>query len=139
MALALCQSCHIITVTVTQDRTREAWLGTMNSPSHIEIETTPSERGLLADYLVINAGIPSTRSRPRCAPAAPPTEGRADRLGRKAMLFTSLEFLLLLPLASSFSGGCQRILAAALAAAGEPRVLRQLRRANLGYLGRRRG
>lgn len=58
MALALCQSCHIITVTVTQDRTREAWLGTMNSPSHIEIETTPEERGLLADYLVINAGIP---------------------------------------------------------------------------------
>jgi hypothetical protein len=58
MALALCQSCHIITVTVTQDRTREAWLGTMNSPSHIEIETTPEERGLLADYLVLNAGIP---------------------------------------------------------------------------------
>lgn len=58
MALALCQSCHIITVVVTQDRTREAWLGTMNSPSHIEIETTPEERGLLADYLVINAGIP---------------------------------------------------------------------------------
>ncbi len=58
MALALCQSCHIITVVVTQDRTREAWLGTMNSPSHIEIETTPEERRLMADYLVINAGIP---------------------------------------------------------------------------------
>lgn len=58
MTLKLCQSCHIVTVVVTQDRTREAWLGTMNSPSHIEIETTPSERGLLADYLVINAGIP---------------------------------------------------------------------------------
>jgi len=58
MALALCQSCHIITVTITQDRTREAWLGTMNSPSHIEIKTTPEERQLLADYLVINAGIP---------------------------------------------------------------------------------
>ena len=58
MALALCQSCHIITVVVTQDRTREAWLGTMNSPSHIEIKTTEAEREALAEYLVINAGIP---------------------------------------------------------------------------------
>lgn len=58
MALALCQSCHIITVVVTQDRTREAWLRTMNSPSHVEIATTPAEREALADYLVINAGIP---------------------------------------------------------------------------------
>ncbi|MDJ0631387.1 MAG: hypothetical protein QNJ44_24255 [Rhodobacter sp.] len=58
MALQLCQSCHIITVVVTQERTREAWLGTMNSPSHVEITTTDAERELLADYLVINAGIP---------------------------------------------------------------------------------
>ncbi len=58
MALALCQSCHIITVVVTQERTREAWLRTMNSPSHVEIKTTPEEREALADYLVINAGIP---------------------------------------------------------------------------------
>lgn len=58
MALARCQSCHIITVVVTQDRTREAWLGTMNSPSHIEIELTPEERGRMADYLVVNGGIP---------------------------------------------------------------------------------
>jgi len=58
MALALCQSCHIITVVVTQDRTRQAWLGTMNSPSHIEIRTTEAERVALADYLVLNAGIP---------------------------------------------------------------------------------
>jgi hypothetical protein len=58
MALALCQSCHIITVVITQERTREAWLGTMNSPSHVEIEMTEAERGLLADYLVLNAGIP---------------------------------------------------------------------------------
>lgn len=58
MALALCQSCHIITVVVTQDRPREAWLRTMNSPSHVEIATTPAEREALADYLVINAGIP---------------------------------------------------------------------------------
>jgi hypothetical protein len=58
MSLALCQSCHIITVVITQERSREAWLGTMNSPSHIEIETTPEERQLLADYLVVNAGIP---------------------------------------------------------------------------------
>lgn len=58
MSLELCQSCHIITVVITQERTREAWLGTMNSPSHIEIETTLEERQLLADYLVLNAGIP---------------------------------------------------------------------------------
>jgi mono/diheme cytochrome c family protein len=57
-ALNYCQSCHIITVVVTQDRTKEAWLGTMNKPSHIEIELTPVEREALANYLVLNAGIP---------------------------------------------------------------------------------
>jgi hypothetical protein len=44
-------------VTITQDRTREAWLGTMNKPSHIEISTTQAEREALASYLVLNAGI----------------------------------------------------------------------------------
>jgi hypothetical protein len=58
LALQYCQSCHIITVVVTQDRTREAWLGTMNKPSHVEIDTTPAEREALASYLVLNAGIP---------------------------------------------------------------------------------
>lgn len=58
MILLHCQSCHIITVVVTQDRTREAWLRTMNSPSHTEIATSEAERVALADYLVINAGIP---------------------------------------------------------------------------------
>lgn len=58
MALQKCQSCHIITVVVTQGRTREAWLGTMHKPSHIEVELTEPEREALADYLVINAGIP---------------------------------------------------------------------------------
>lgn len=58
LVLGNCQFCHIITVTVTQDRTREAWLGTLNSPSHIEIELDQTERELLADYLVLNAGIP---------------------------------------------------------------------------------
>lgn len=58
LALANCQFCHIITVTVTQDRTREAWLGTLNSPSHVEIDLDQTERELLADYLVLNAGIP---------------------------------------------------------------------------------
>ncbi len=58
MALSLCQFCHIITVVITQDRPRQAWLGTKISPSHIEIEMTEAERILLADYLVINAGIP---------------------------------------------------------------------------------
>lgn len=58
IALEQCQSCHIITVVVTQARTREAWLGTLISPSHVEIKMTEAERGELADYLVINAGIP---------------------------------------------------------------------------------
>jgi hypothetical protein len=57
MVLEYCQSCHIITVVVTQDRSREAWLGTMNKPSHVEIDTTQAEREAIADYLVINAGI----------------------------------------------------------------------------------
>jgi mono/diheme cytochrome c family protein len=58
IALEYCQSCHVITVTVTQDRSKEAWLGTMNKPSHVEIELTPEEREALADYLIINAAIP---------------------------------------------------------------------------------
>ena len=58
LALEYCQSCHIITVTVTQDRTREHWLGTMNKPSHVEIKLTRQEREALASYLVLNAGIP---------------------------------------------------------------------------------
>jgi len=58
LAMELCQSCHIITVVITQSRTRTAWLGTLQSPSHIEIEMDAAERGLLADYLVLNAGIP---------------------------------------------------------------------------------
>ena len=58
LALAQCQSCHIITVVVTQDRPREAWLGTLAKPSHVEVPMTPAERGQLADYLVVNGGIP---------------------------------------------------------------------------------
>lgn len=58
IALDYCQSCHIITVTITQDRTKEHWLGTLNKPSHIEIKLSPQEREALARYLVLNAGIP---------------------------------------------------------------------------------
>jgi len=58
MTLERCQSCHIVTVVVTQSRTREAWLGTMNKPSHIEVPLTEAERMQLADYLVVNAGLP---------------------------------------------------------------------------------
>jgi hypothetical protein len=58
LALNYCQSCHIITVTVTQDRTQEHWLGTMNKPSHVGIKLTPQQREALASYLVLNAGIP---------------------------------------------------------------------------------
>lgn len=58
MALRYCQSCHIITVSITQDRTREAWLGTLNNPSHVEIDMDKNERSLLADYYVVNGAIP---------------------------------------------------------------------------------
>lgn len=58
MALRYCQSCHIITVSITQDRTRDAWLGTLNNPSHVEIDMDKNERSLLADYYVVNGAIP---------------------------------------------------------------------------------
>lgn len=57
LTLEYCQSCHIITVVVTQERSREAWLGTMNKPSHVEIDTTTAEREAIADYLIRNGGI----------------------------------------------------------------------------------
>ena len=57
-ALEYCQSCHIITVVVTQKRLKDAWLGTMNKPSHVEIKLTPEQRNALASYLVLNAAIP---------------------------------------------------------------------------------
>lgn len=58
LTMEYCQSCHIITVVITQARSREAWLGTMNKPSHVEIDTTTNERDEIADYLTINGGIP---------------------------------------------------------------------------------
>lgn len=57
-ALDYCQSCHIITVVITQRRPKSAWLGTMNKPSHIEIKLTREQREALASYLVLNAAIP---------------------------------------------------------------------------------
>lgn len=58
MMLARCQSCHIITVTVTQMRSRDAWLATLGRTSHVGVPLTAAERGQLADYLAINAGLP---------------------------------------------------------------------------------
>lgn len=57
-AMDRCQGCHIITVVVTQNRTKDAWLGTMNKPSHVRIKLTPQQREALANFLVLNAGIP---------------------------------------------------------------------------------
>lgn len=57
-ALRYCQGCHIVTVVITQKRTRDAWLGTMGKPSHVQIKLQPAQRAALADYLVINAAIP---------------------------------------------------------------------------------
>ena len=56
-ALEHCQSCHIITVVITQKRAKDAWLGSMNKPSHIEIKLTAAQRDALATYLVLNAAI----------------------------------------------------------------------------------
>lgn len=53
-----CQSCHIVTVVITQDKLKNGWLGTMHKPSHIEIKLTEAQREALASYLVINAAIP---------------------------------------------------------------------------------
>ena len=58
LALDNCQGCHIITVVVTQDRTKTAWLQTMSTPSHAGIKSTPEEREELASYLELNAAIP---------------------------------------------------------------------------------
>lgn len=57
-ALEYCQSCHIITVVVTQDKLKNGWLGTMHKPSHIQVKLTEAQREALASYLVINASIP---------------------------------------------------------------------------------
>ena len=58
LSLDNCQGCHIITVVVTQDRTKTAWLGTMSTPAHAVIKMTSAERDEVATYLVLNAGIP---------------------------------------------------------------------------------
>jgi len=57
-ALNYCQGCHIITVVVTQNRTKDAWLGSLGKPSHVRIKLSPEQREALASYLVINAAIP---------------------------------------------------------------------------------
>ena len=58
LALEQCQGCHIITVVVTQVRTKTHWLGTLTTPSHAVIKNTAAEREELASYLELNAGIP---------------------------------------------------------------------------------
>lgn len=58
LALNYCQGCHIITVVVTQNRSKDAWLGTMHKPSHIRIKLTEEQRDALATYLIVNAAIP---------------------------------------------------------------------------------
>lgn len=58
MALEYCQGCHIITVVVTQDRTKQAWLGSLNKPSHVGIKLNAQQRDALTNYLVLNAAIP---------------------------------------------------------------------------------
>jgi hypothetical protein len=56
--LDYCQSCHIVTVVITQKRSKDAWLGSMNKPSHVQVKLTREQREALASYLVLNAAIP---------------------------------------------------------------------------------
>lgn len=58
LVLNYCQGCHIVTVVVTQDRSKTAWLGTMGKPSHVQIKLSPQQRDALANYLIVNAAIP---------------------------------------------------------------------------------
>ncbi len=58
MSLEYCQGCHIITVVITQDRTKQAWLGSLNKPSHVGIKLNAQQRDALTNYLVLNAAIP---------------------------------------------------------------------------------
>jgi hypothetical protein len=58
LSLANCQGCHIITVVVTQTRSRSFWVGTMSTPSHAVIKITPEQREEMASYLELNGGIP---------------------------------------------------------------------------------
>jgi mono/diheme cytochrome c family protein len=57
-ALEYCQGCHVITVVVTQRRSKAAWLGSLSKPSHVQIKLSGAQREALASYLVINAAIP---------------------------------------------------------------------------------
>jgi hypothetical protein len=43
---------------ITQKRSKDAWLGSMNKPSHVQIKLTSAQRDALASYLVLNAAIP---------------------------------------------------------------------------------
>ncbi len=45
-ALDNCQGCHIITVVVTQDRSKIAWLQTMSTPSHATTCYSPRSNSL---------------------------------------------------------------------------------------------
>jgi mono/diheme cytochrome c family protein len=56
--LDYCQGCHIVTVVVTQDRTRDAWFGSLGKPSHVQIKLNRQQREALVAYLVLNAAIP---------------------------------------------------------------------------------
>lgn len=58
LTLDHCQGCHIITVVVTQERTKTAWIGTMTTPAHAVIKYTPQQRDEMASYLEMNAAIP---------------------------------------------------------------------------------
>lgn len=59
LTLDNCQGCHIITVVVTQVRTKTYWLGTMNTPSHAVIKSlNAAQREEMAGYLELDTGIP---------------------------------------------------------------------------------
>ncbi|WP_102108032.1 hypothetical protein [Oceaniglobus roseus] len=55
LALTNCLSCHsLFTGYLMQRRDRAGWLSVFASPFHKEIEVTPEERELFADYSALN-------------------------------------------------------------------------------------
>lgn len=58
IALNNCQFCHIITVSVTQEKAPIGWRGLLGTPSHVVIEISEHEKETLSHYYAINMPIP---------------------------------------------------------------------------------
>jgi mono/diheme cytochrome c family protein len=84
LAMENCQSCHIIKMVMTRERSKEAWLGTLQKPRHVKIDLTGTEREALASFLGLNAGIPIRGVPENLRAAAPPAELPPESLTEEA-------------------------------------------------------